>query len=81
MLRDGQKGGAWLTEGAGPDEEGSGVLLRVRGGTWGEKGDEGRLRGGEGRGWTLVERKAGADSEKKEWGVLASESSGLTLTK
>lgn len=38
MLRDGQKGGAWLTEGAGPDEEGSRVLLRVRGGTWGEKG-------------------------------------------
>lgn len=32
-LREGEKGGAWLTEGAGPNsEEEAGVLLRVRGG-------------------------------------------------
>lgn len=41
ILRDGKKGGAWLTEGAGPNKEGSRVLVRVRGGAWGAKRDEG----------------------------------------
>lgn len=68
-----KRAGPGSQKGRGLTKKEAGSYSKGRG--LGGKGDEDGLRRGEGRG-CLERRRQGPDSEKKEWGVLAPESSG-----